>query len=82
MRLWKWHCTWHCTLVRIPIDRVVQKDFVITAGQSKYTQNDFHSGQLPTKVVFGFLITTHIEATTSSIHLISRIQKWKGAAES
>ena len=42
-------------LVRIPIDRVVQKNFVVTAGQSKYIQNDFHSGQLPTKVVFGFV---------------------------
>ena len=43
------------TLVRIPIDRVVQKGFVVTAGQSKYTENNFHSGQLPTKVVFGFV---------------------------
>ena len=42
-------------LVRIPIDRVVQKSFVITAGQSKYTENNFHSGQLPSKVVFGFV---------------------------
>ena len=42
-------------LVRLPIDRVIQKGFVVTANQSKYTENDFHSGQLPSKVVFGFV---------------------------
>ena len=41
--------------IRFPIDRVVQKEFVITSGISKYVENNIHNGQLPTKVVFGFV---------------------------
>ena len=41
--------------VKIPIDRVVQKEFSVSQGGSKYIENAFHIGQIPTRVVFGFV---------------------------
>lgn len=41
--------------VKIPIDRVVQKEFSIPQGGNKYIENAFHIGQIPTRVVFGFV---------------------------
>ena len=41
--------------VVIPIDRVVQKVFSVPDGGSSYNQNSLHEGQIPTRIVFGFV---------------------------
>ena len=41
--------------VVIPIDRVVQKVFSVPDGGSSYIQNSLHEGQIPTRIVFGFV---------------------------
>ena len=38
-----------------PIDRVVQKEFSVPQGGSKFIENALHSGQLPKQLVFGFV---------------------------
>ena len=41
--------------VVIPIDRVVQKVFSVTSGGTKYNENNLHEGQIPSRIVFGFI---------------------------
>lgn len=36
-------------------DRVVQKEFNVTQGGNTFIENALHSGQIPTRVVFGFV---------------------------
>ena len=38
-----------------PIDRVVQKEFSVPQGGNKFIENALHNGQIPKRLVFGFV---------------------------
>ena len=39
----------------LPIDRVIQKEFSVPQGGSKFIENALHSGQIPKRLVFAFV---------------------------
>ena len=39
----------------LPIDRVIQKEFSVPQGGSKFIENSLHSGQIPKRLVFAFV---------------------------
>lgn len=39
----------------MPIVRAIQKEFTVTAGGKTFVENNLHSGQLPTKIIMGFV---------------------------
>ena len=42
----------------IPVTRIVQKEFNVQSGGNTYVENAFHSGQLPTRLVFALVSST------------------------
>ena len=50
-----------------PIDRVVQKEFSVSQGGSKFIENALHSGQIPKRVAFAFVSNNaHVGSYTSN----------------
>lgn len=39
----------------MPITKVIQKEFTVTAGGKTFVENNLHSGQLPTKIIMGLV---------------------------
>ena len=41
--------------IRIPLDRGVMREFNVPQGGNTFIENNLHSGQIPSRIVFGFV---------------------------